>query len=144
MSTSLSYSSGVLSCSFVKNIFPCCLILFKFLFIFYVCGRFVMFLFLEKWPSVGDVLCVPAVYSSLVTQWPVPAGPRVGSDLCCRLSSAACRIIIFLLLVSAPLMAEAGLEACIGFLVGGISVCPLLGRARSWPSGRHGPVKGPV
>lgn len=40
-----------------------------------------MFLFLEKWPSVGDVLCVPAVYSSLVTQWPVPAGPRVGSDL---------------------------------------------------------------
>ena len=42
----------------------------KFYLCFYVCGSLVMFLTLEKWPSVGNVLCVPEVHSSLTTQQP--------------------------------------------------------------------------
>lgn len=47
MSTSLS-SSEVLSCSFTWSIFLCHLLLFKLLFVFYVCSRLFMFLTLEK------------------------------------------------------------------------------------------------
>ena len=39
-------------------------------------------------------------------------------------------------------MAEAGLETCAGFLVGGSIACPLVGGAGSCPSGGQGPVKG--
>ena len=38
-------------------------------------------------------------------------------------------------------MDEAGLEACEGFLVGGTSTCPLVGRAGSSHSGGEGCVK---
>ena len=39
-------------------------------------------------------------------------------------------------------MAEAGLEACAGFLVGGIGACPLEGRAGSRPSSGQGRMRG--
>ena len=41
-----------------------------------------------------------------------------------------------------PLVAEAGLEACAGFLVGGIGACPLVGGVGFCPSGGQGHVKG--
>ena len=37
-------------------------------FYFYVSGRLVTFLTLEKWPFVGDVPCIPPVHSLLVTR----------------------------------------------------------------------------
>ena len=47
------------------------------------------FLTLEKWPSVGAVLCIPAVVSPLVTRamcsGVLPSGPR-GSFCCDRLT----------------------------------------------------------
>ena len=46
-----------------------------------------------------------------------------------------------LLLVSAILVGEIGLGACTGFLVGE-TVCPLMGAAGSFPSGRMDLVKG--
>ena len=57
-------------------------------------------------------------------------------------SSAACQILVFLLLVSASSGVGAGLVACAGFLVGGASACPLVCRAVSWLSGGQGSVKG--
>ena len=39
-------------------------------------------------------------------------------------------------------MGEAGLEACVDFLVGGVSACPPVTGAGSWPSGKQGCVKG--
>ena len=45
---------------------------------------------------------------------------QVGSDLCYRVSSAGCRIVVSFLLVSAPLMGEADLGACAGFLAEGL------------------------
>ena len=38
-------------------------------------------------------------------------------------------------------MGQAGLEACVNFLVGRASACPLRGRAGSWPSGVQGCVQ---
>ena len=49
--------------------------------------------------------------------------------------------LFFLLLVSAPPVGEAGLEACAGFLMGGASACPLVRGIGSWPSGGRGCVK---
>ena len=40
-----------------------------------------------------------------------------------------------------PLVAEAGLETCAGFLERRASACPLVGRAGSWPSGGQGCVQ---
>ena len=55
---------------------------------------------LEKQPSVGDVLWVPAVPSSLITQGPGASGPRAVSSL--HLQTTVCWIVAFFLLVSAP------------------------------------------
>lgn len=41
----------------------------------------------------------------------------------------------FLALGPCFLVGEAGLEACTVFLVGGVSVCPLVDGAGWWPSG---------
>ena len=70
-----------------------------------------------------------------------PAGPRVVSDLC--LWTQFCRLLDCSFLASGvcPLVGEAGLEACEGFLVGGAGVCPLVGGAASCPSGGQGHVK---
>lgn len=43
-----------------------------------------------------------------------------------------------------PLEDKAGLKAYAGFLVEGASACPLVGGARSWPSGGQGQIKGCV
>ena len=43
-----------------------------------------------------------------------------------------------------PLVGEAGLGACAGFLEGVASACPLVGGTVSWPSGGQGCVKGHV
>ena len=59
---------------------------------------------------------------------------------CLRIRSAGCGTVVFLLLLSDPLMGKAGLEACSGFLVGGTGVCPLVGGAGSWSSGGQGHV----
>ena len=60
------------------------------------------FLTLQKWPSVGDVLCVPEVYSLIVTQEPGTSCPRVGSNLCLWTQFCRLQVIGPLLLVSAP------------------------------------------
>ena len=89
MSTSLS-SSEVLSCSFTWSIFLCHLLLFKLLFVFYVCSRLFMFLTLEKWSSVWDVVCVPVVHSPLITKW---SGTIQSHDrLCLCLWTQFCRL----------------------------------------------------
>ena len=59
----VSCCSGVLSCSFSLNTFFCYLIFIAM----YVVG-WLHFLTVEKWPSVGDILCVPATHSLLVTR----------------------------------------------------------------------------
>ena len=46
----------------------------------------------------------------------------------------------FLLSGVCPLVGEAGLEACAGFLVGGAGACPLVYGAGYWPSGGQGHV----
>ena len=82
------------------------------------------FLTLEKWPSVGDVLCVPAVHSPLVTQGPGASWSLGGiwpafADLICRLRHCS-----FLASGACPLVGEACLEVCAGFLMGGAGACP--------------------
>ena len=64
-----------------------------------------------------------------------PAGPRVGSDLC--LPFQFHRLWDHSLLASGvcSLVGEAGIEACVGFLVGGAGVCSLRGGVDSWSSG---------
>ena len=59
----------------------------------------------------------------------------------CGLISASCQIIVVLLLVSVPLVDEAALEACAGFLMWGADACPLVGGTVSWSSGGQGCVK---
>ena len=59
----VSCCSGVLSCSFSLNTFLCYLIFIAM----FVVG-WLNFLTVEKWPSVGDILCVPTTYSLLVTR----------------------------------------------------------------------------
>ena len=110
----------------------------------YVEGQ-LRFLTLEKWPSVGDVLCVPAVHSPLITKGQGPGGPRVVSDLCLQTQFHRVEaIVVFFLLVSVcPLVGEACLEACAGFLVGVTGASALVGGAGSWPSGGW-PCKGRV
>ena len=73
-----------------------------------------------------------------------PAGSRVDSDLCLWTQFHRLQACSFLPSGVCPLVGEAGLEACAGFLVGGVSACPLVGRAVSWPSGGQGSVKGHV
>ena len=46
--------------------------------------------------------------------------------------SPGCKVVLSLHLVS-PLVGEAGLEACLGFLAGVAGACPLVGRAGFWP-----------
>ena len=71
----------------------------------------------------------PDVFRTL--HWPVnkqgqdPDGPRVKSG-------PHCGIVVFLLLVYAPLVVKAGLEACASFLVRENGVCLLLCESRSW------------
>ena len=64
--------------------------------------------------------------SPLIMQGQGPAVPRVGSDL--SLQTQFCRLQDHSFLASGicPLVGEAGLEACAGFLVGGIGACPLV------------------
>ena len=82
-------------------------------------------------PTLGGILCVPALHSPLVSQgsgaswsegcvWPVFAG-------------SVCRLQDFSFFASrvCPLVGEAGLEAC---------ACPLVGGAGSCPSGGQGQV----
>ena len=74
-----------------------------------------------------------------------PAGPRVGSDL--RLLTWFRMLLDPSSLAShvCPLVGGAGLEACVGFLVGRADACPLVvGGAGSWPSAGQGHVKGHV
>ena len=101
-----------------------------------------MFSTLDKWASVGDVLCVPAVHSPLITQRLGPAGPMVGSDLC--LWTQFCRLQGHNFLASGvcSLEGEVCLEPCVGFLAGASGACPLVRGAGSWPSGGQGHVKG--
>ena len=96
----------------------------------YVAG-WLCFSALEKWPSVGDVLCVLALHFPLVSQCPVASWLQVSvwlvfADSVCRLQDCG-----FLASGVCPLMGEAGLEVCAGFLVGGARACPLMGGARS-------------
>ena len=89
---------------------------------------------LEKWPSVGDVLCVPAVHYPFVTQG-TGASLILGRVLPVFANSAGCRVIVFLCLVSNPIVDEAGLESCVGFLTAGADACPLVGETGFWLSG---------
>ena len=66
-----------------------------------------------------------------------PAGPRVGSDMHLQtgfhsvpdhsIASGVCLQV-----------SDAGLQACTGFLVGGVGACPLVGGIEPWPSGGEG------
>lgn len=97
VSTSFSCSSEVLYFSFVWNIFLCFHFFFlNFYLYFQVCSRFVTFLTLKKWPSLGDVLCVPAVHSSVSDQ----LVSRQVFTYILGLSSIDYRILGFLLLAS--------------------------------------------
>ena len=51
---------------------------------FHICGR-LLFLILEKWPSVGDALCLPTAYSPLVIEATCSKGPPRGlcRSFCC-------------------------------------------------------------
>ena len=64
---------------------------------------------MEKWLSVGDALCVPAIYSS---------HPKAKDQLVlthiCRFSSTGSDITIFLLLVSASWWVDLGLDPLVG------------------------------
>ena len=70
-----------------------------------------------------------------------PTGPRVVSglhlDLVCRLPDCN-----FLASGVCPLVGEAGLEVCAGFLAGRVSACPQVGGAGCWPSGGQGHSRG--
>ena len=48
--------------------------------------------------------------------------------------------MVFLLSCVCPLVDEAGLEVCAGFLAGGADACPLVGGTGSSSSGRQGGV----
>ena len=87
---------------------------------------FLCFSTLEKWPSVGDVLCIPAMYSPLVTQW---LGTSWSQDnVWPAFVDSVCSLQDFSFLASGacPLVVEAGLETCAGVGLG-----PLVGRAMS-------------
>ena len=73
-----------------------------------------------------------------------PADPRVGSDLCLQIQFHRLWDYIFLVSGVCPLVGEAGLETCAGFLVGGAGACLLVGGVVFWPSGGQGHVKGHV
>ena len=60
----------------------------------------------------------------------------------CSLHYAGCRVEVPHPSRIWALVAEAGLEACAGFLVGGIGACPLEGRAGSRPSSGQGRMRG--
>ena len=97
--TSLTCSSGGLSCSFVWNIFLCQLILSKFLTLyFYVCGRLDVSQPSRSGPLYG-MSYLPQQYTPLSSpKGQAPAGPRVVSDLHLQSCSSGCRIVVFLLL----------------------------------------------
>lgn len=75
---------------------------------------------------------VPKVAQSCWLARPDPAGPRVGSGLCCWIGGFG--FCVFLLLD------EAGLEAWSGLLVGGPGICSLVNGARFWSPGGLGHV----
>ena len=95
---------------------------------------------LEKWPSIGDVLFVPAVHSPHISIGQGLAVPRVGSEL---FGAHFCKLPAFIFLASGAclLVFEGSLEIWAGFLVGEACPCPLVGGARSWPSGGQGHIK---
>ena len=72
------------------------------------------------------------------------ASPRVGSDLCLHTQFCSLWDHNFLPSGACPLVGEAGLEACAGFLVRGASACLLVGGPGSWSSCGQGHVKGCV
>ena len=65
-STSLSASFGVLTCSFVLNIFLCLLILSDLHFNLMRLVGWLHLPILEEWPFLGDIPCISAVHSPLV------------------------------------------------------------------------------
>ena len=69
-----------------------------------------------------------------------PAGPRVVSDLC--LQTQFCKIIVSLLLVSAPWWVRLVQRFVQASWWGCAGACPLVGRTGSWPSGEQGPCQG--
>ena len=121
ISTSLSCSSGVLSFSFVWNIFLFCLILSNFYFYFYVYGGLVMFLDLGEAALCSDVLCVPAAHSPLVSQGPGTSWSQ--GRLWSAFADLFHRLPVGSILASGvcPLVGEAGLRCCAGFVEGGAS-----------------------
>ena len=82
-------SSGILSCSFIWNIFLCYLSLSKLLCISVYVVSWLDFLTLENWFSVGNGLCVAAVHLPLIPQAVCSRGPLRelhGSFYCGRLT----------------------------------------------------------
>ena len=55
-----------------------------------------------------------------------PDGPRVGSDLHLQIQFHRLQDLSFLTSGFCPLVGEAGLEACAGFLMGVAGACPLV------------------
>ena len=83
---------------------------------------------LQKWPSVGNVLCAPIVHSPLSIKGQGPAGPRVLSGLHLWTRYTGCRTVVFLLVMSVPWWDLCKLPA------GGPGACLLVGRSGSCPS----------
>ena len=145
ISTSLNCSSGVLSYSFVWNILLCCLFLSKFLFVFLCMWKVIYFSWLCRSGPLWRMSYVSQQYTPLSSpkgQW--PTDPRVGAELCLRRRFHKLPDCIFLASGVCCLVFEGGLEVWADFLVGEASACPLVGGARSWPSGGQGHVKGCV
>ena len=95
------------------------------------------FLTSGKWPFVGDVLCVPVVHSSLITQ-----GPGAGFIVWPMSVDSVCRVWDCGFLASGVcfLVGEAGLETYAEFLAERASACPLVNRTGSWSFSRQNQV----
>ena len=107
MSTLITCSLGILSCSFVWKIFLCCLIWSKLYLWFYVYGRLVTFLNLGEVALLLGVAYVSQEYTPLLSSTvQASAGPRAGPDLLTDSVPLAEEmyflLVLFLLLVSAP------------------------------------------
>ena len=88
---------------------------------------------LLKCPSVGYILCFPAVHSPLIIQGPGASWSQ--GNVWPAFPNSVCKLCDCSFLVSGvcPLVGETGLEACAGFLVGGVELGfgPLMVRALS-------------
>ena len=82
-------------CEYLIKLSPSTICIFM-----YVVGQ-LCFSVLQKWPSVGDILCTPAVHFPHITQGP---GANWSQGRVCPAfaNSAGYRILVFLLLVFAP------------------------------------------